>query len=173
MLASLLFLLIITGLSLLYLIFPIGIWDFVGTVVLTITLFWLIRYTRATEKMAEYQLMPTVDVNMIYEKSVGKTYFWFLNASNLPGIVYLEFQKNKEGRKMVYQPLRIPPKRSMRTAMTFEFSPTEGDKMIIYVSVKPALEKSNFEIKFEKSYTFTQNQWDENSWSLPDPPFPA
>ena len=136
------------------------------------TIIFLIRYTRATERLANYQLMPAIDVNMIYDKIIKKTYFWFSNDSNLPGMVYLEFNKNQEGRKKVYQPLRIPPKRSMRTATTFNFSPVHGDRMIIYVSIKPVFEKANFEIKFEKSYTFSQDQWNENSWSFPDPPFP-
>ncbi len=151
----------------------------VSIMALVVTLIFLIKYTcatkkmaHATESMAKYQLIPAVDVNMIYDKNTKKTYFWFSNDSNLPGIVYLEFKKNKEDRKMVYQPLRIPPKRKMKTATTFdEFSPTEGDEIVIYVSVKPALEISNIEFKFEKSYTFTQNQWNENSWSYPDPPF--
>ena len=129
------------------------------------------RQAEATERMVEHQLMPAIDVNMIYDNNVKKTYFWFSNDSKLPGMVHLEFQKNKEERKEVYKPLRIPPKRSMKTATTFEFSPIEGDEMIIYVLVKLALTKSNFETKFEKSYTFTQNQWNENSWSFPDPPF--
>ncbi len=166
---------------------PIPFWEdysfwlsTVGIVALVVTLIFLIKYTHATKKMAhatecmaKYQLIPAVDVNMIYEKSIKKTYFWFSNDSSLPGIVYLEFQKNEEGRKMLYQPLRIPPKRNMKTATTFEFSPTEGDKIVIYVLVKPALEKSNIKFKFEKSYIFSQDQWNETSWHFPDPPFPT
>jgi len=135
------------------------------------TLYFLIKYTRATENMAKYQLIPAVDVNMIYDRSIKKTYFWFSNNSSLPGIAYLEFKKNKENRKMVYQPLLIPPKRNMKTATTFQFSPVDGDRMVIYILVKPALEKSSFEIKFEKSYKFTKKRWDETSWSYPDLPF--
>jgi len=151
----------------------------VSIVTLVVTLIFLIKYTyatkkmaHATESMAKHQLIPAVDVNMVYDKNEKKTYFWFSNDSNLPGIVYLEFKKNKENRKMVYQPLRIPPKRKMKTATKFEFSPIERDKIVIYISVKPTLEKSNIKFEFEKSYTFIQNQWNENSWSYPDPPFP-
>ena len=67
----------------------------VSVVALIGTLYFLIKYTRATEKMAKYQLMPAIDVNMIYEKSVGKTYFWFSNESSLPGLVSLEFKKKQ------------------------------------------------------------------------------
>lgn len=158
---------------------PIPFWEdasfwlsAVSIVALVVTLIFLIRYTRATENMTKYQLIPAIDVNMIYQENIGKTYFWFSNDSNLPGVVYLESRKNKEERREVYKPLRIPPKRSMKTATTFEFFPKNGDEMIIYISVKPALEKANFEIKFEKSYIFVGNQWNEKSWSFPDPPFP-
>lgn len=147
--------------------------ELISVIFLGFTLFWLIRYTRATESMARYQLIPAIDVNMIYQENIKKTYFWFSNDSNLPGIVYLEFKKNNEERKEVYKPLRIPPKRSMKTATTFEFFPNNGDEIIIYISVKPAIEKSNFEIKFEKTYKFGSNRWNEKSWSFPDPPFPG
>lgn len=149
-----------------------------STAALVVTLIVLIKYTCATKKMADatesmakYQLIPAVDVNMIFDRNIKKTYFWFSNDSSLPGIVYLEFKKNKEDRKKVYQPLRIPPKSKMKTATTFEFSPTASDKIVIYILVKPALEKSNIKFEFEKSYTFIQNQWNENSWNYPDPQF--
>ena len=117
----------------------------VNCIVLSITLFFLVKYTKATEgmasatqMMAKYQITPAIDVNMIYEKSLKKTYFWFSNESNLPGIVSLEFKKNNGNKEEVYKPLRIPPKRSMKTDTTFDFSLTEGDKMVLFVSIKPS-----------------------------------
>ena len=150
----------------------------ISAIALFVTLYFLIKYTRATEKMAsvtevmaKYQLIPAIDVNMVYDKSVGRTYFWFSNASNLPGMIHLESSKNKKAEEEVYKPLRIPPKRNIRTAITFDFSPLEKDEFILYASVKPAIDKTNLEITFEKAYTFTENQWKEKSWGIPDPPF--
>lgn len=158
---------------------PVPFWEnynfllsVVGVAALVGTLYFLVRYTRATEKMATYQVIPAIDVNMVYEESVRKTYFWFSNESSLPGLVFLERKKNKGNREKVYQPLRIPPRRKMRTATTFDFSPTEGDELILYVLIKPSLDKSNIKFEFEKSYRFSNNKWNETSWSFPDPPFP-
>lgn len=145
----------------------------ISITVLVVTIYFLFRYTRATEKMAEYQIIPAIDVNMIYDQTFEKTYFWFSNESNLPGFVCLEFKKNKENRKKVYPPLRISPKeKGKKTATTFNFSPTEGDELILYVLIKPCLDKSNIKFEFEKSYRFSNNKWNETSWSFPDPPFP-
>lgn len=152
----------------------------INCVVLSITLFFLIKYTRATEKytqatekMAQYQITPTIDVNMVYDKNEKKTYFWFSNESNFPGFVYLERKKNDEKRVEVYSPLRISPKeKGKKTATAFDFSPVYGDRLIIYISIKPALEKSNIKFEFEKSYSFSDDKWNETSWSFPDMPFP-
>ena len=147
--------------------------DFLSIAVLFITAWAIGMQSFATEKMARYQVIPAIDVNMVYDKNVGKTYFWFSNESNLPGFVFLEYKKNKEKRKTAYHPLRIPPKRRMRTATTFEFSPIVGDDVMLYVSIKPSLDKSNIKFEFEKKYIFSDdNKWNELSWSFPDPSFP-
>lgn len=151
-----------------------AVWfSILSTIALIVTLYFLIKYTHATENIAKYQLTPAIDVNMIYDQEIKLTYFWFSNDSNLPGIVYLEFKKNNENRKKLYQPLRIPPKRKMKTATTFDFSPINGDKMTIYISIRLALEKSIPEVNFEKSYVFGSKGWNEASWSYPDPSFPV
>ncbi len=148
-------------------------WNFWSLVALAATLFFLIRYTRATEKIAEYQLMPAVDVNMVYDKTVRKTYFWFSNHSAFAGFVYLEFKKNNDERKELYTPLRIAPKEgAKKTATTFDFSQREKDTLVLYISVRSALKKANFNFEFEKSYRFQDNQWIESSWAFPDPSFP-
>ncbi len=149
-------------------------WNFWGFVALMITLYFLIRYTRATEKMAKYQIIPAIDVNMCYDTSSKKTYFWFSNSSNLPGIVHLKHKKNKEAKRDTYTPLRVPPRRSMKTANAdFGFSPSEGDKITLYVVVTPAMDNSKSGIKFEKSYKFINSQWKETSWNFSDPSFPG
>ncbi|MFA5000078.1 MAG: hypothetical protein WC545_01850 [Patescibacteria group bacterium] len=143
-----------------------------STVVLAITLFWLIKYTRATERMAVYQTTPAIDVNMCYDEDSKKTYFWFLNSSNLPGIVRLRHKKNNESTKDTHTPLRVPPGMKMKTAVAnFNLSPSDGDEIILYVTVTPAIDKSKIKIKFEKSYKFSENKWLENSWNFPDPPY--
>ncbi len=141
-----------------------------SVVVLSITLYWLIKYTRATEQMAVYQTTPAIDVNMCYNQYSKKTYFWFSNSSNLPGMVYLKHKKNNELIKNTYSPLRMPPKRNMRTAdANFGLSPLEGDLVVLYVTITPAIDRSKVKIKFEKSYRFSKNKWLETSWSFPDP----
>lgn len=148
-------------------------WDFWSFLALALTLFFLIKYTRATEKMAENQIMPAIDVNMCYNQGSKKTYFWFSNASNLPGIVYLRHKKNDEAIKDTYTPLRMSPKNSMRTADNdFGLSPSEGDKITLCVNVAPAIDDSKIKVKFEKSYYFKKNQWHESTWDFPDPPYP-
>jgi hypothetical protein len=141
-------------------------------IVLAITLYWLKRYTRATEQIATYQITPAIDVNISYNPDSKKTYFWFSNTSNLPGKVYLKHKKNNEVIKDTYTPLRVPPKRSMKTAdADFGFSPSEGDKITLFVVVTPAIDNSKVKIEFEKSYRFSGNKWLETSWGFPDPPF--
>lgn len=162
----------ITGVSLLSFFYGyIGLNDFLNIVILSVTAYIIAMQSLATKKLAEYQVVPAIDVNMVYSLDEHRTYFWFSNESTLPGIVYLEFKKNNEKKKEVYSSLRIPPKRKMKTATTFDFSPTEGDTLILYVSIKPALNKSDIGFKFEKSYKFNKNIWNESSWSYPDPEF--
>ena len=74
----------------------------------------------------------------------------------------------------VYQELRISPKEAgKKTATTFDFSQKEGDSLRLYISIRPAIEKTKIKFEFEKSYTFSNNHWNENSWSFPDNPFLA
>ena len=61
----------------------------VNVLVLGVTLYFLIRYTRATEKMGEGQMLPAVEVNMVYESQLRTTHFWFSNSSNIPALVTL------------------------------------------------------------------------------------
>ena len=53
----------------------------------------------ATRKLAEYQVMPAVDVGMRYMPNVGKTYFWFSNASDVPAIVILQLRWSEYGKR--------------------------------------------------------------------------
>jgi len=155
---------------------------FWSVVVLAITLFWLIRYTRATEKMAEYQVMPAIDVNMIYEKNVGKTYFWFSNASNIPALVLIKLQIGNTNEEHKIGPLRIPPDNPhyyqfRKTATSFDFLgeyPVDKVKAVLNVTVTPAFDDGRINFNFTKSYKFnkTESRWDETSWGYPDPPFP-
>ncbi|MDD5146295.1 MAG: hypothetical protein PHN39_00890 [Candidatus Pacebacteria bacterium] len=169
---------------------PIPFWkdfsfwlSFLNLIVLAITLFFLIRYTRATEKMEKHQFMPAVDVNMIYEKSVGKTYFWFLNASTIPAFVLIKFRVNKKKGGEI-GPLRISPyhphyPQLKKTATTFDFfkedSSNDNIEIVLNITVTPALSKSHIKFRFIKHYRFNRSEfrWDEISWGYPDPAFPG
>jgi len=153
-------------------------------ILLAITLYFLVRYTRATEKMVEYQSMPTVDVNMIYEKSVKRTYFWFLNASSIPAFVLIEFRINKAGKEKRGKigPLRISPyhpnhPQFKKTATSFDFlneNYSRDTEVILNITVTSAFDNSHIKFEFTKSYKFDKSdlRWNENSWGYPDPPFP-
>lgn len=151
------------------------------------------KQTKATEKMAEYQLMPAVDVNMVYENREKRTYFWFSNLSKLPAIASFELiKKNDEECQLHTQSLRISPQQKMCTmAIAFyesnhstkekhEFKPSEGDMVTLNICIKLAFEKSNIEYTFKKDYKFHEYpsgsksyRWDENSWGYPDPSWPS
>ncbi len=78
-----------------------------SAILVAISLFWIARNTKTTEKMVENQMMPAVDVNMIYDKQEKKTYFWFLNPSMIPALVSMTL-KIKEKEHFI-GPLRIAP----------------------------------------------------------------
>lgn len=160
--------------------------EWVSIIVLAFTLYWLIKYTRATEKMVENQMTPAVDVNMIFSNHHTKTYFWFLNSSNIPAYVTISptingLQKNNVG------PLRIAPDSShlyyfKRTAPSFEFFDYKSEfksknkiEMILRINVESALDNSKTKTNFTKSYKFNwdNSEWDETSWGYPDIPFPG
>lgn len=165
---------------------PLPFWqdfEFWSVVVLAITVYWLIKYTRATEKMAEYQIMPAVEVNMIYDKGQKKTYFWFSNASKIPAFVLIKIDiKNGEEKKnQTVGPLRIPSDNPhyyefRKTATAFDF--LEGNpnnlEVVLSITATPALDNNRFKFNFTKSYKFNESEsrWDETSWGYPDPSFP-
>jgi len=140
------------------------------------------RQAEATEKMAEYQLMPTVDVNMIYEKSLRKTYFWFSNASSIPAFVLIKFNINKTEKEGKIGPLRIAPyhphyPQIKKTATSFDFleeNSADEINVVLNITVTPALNDGPIKFNFTKSYRFDKSElrWNETSWSYPDPPFP-
>jgi len=169
-------------------------WDFWGilvslasVIVLAITLRYLIKYTRATEKIAEYQLMPTIDVKMIHNPNASppSTYFWFSNESNSPGWVYLSWTYlNKDTGQATdgqHSRLRIAPnEKGIKTTDSFFQNPNPGDEIRLNVLIKSAFKKLGNEelkigIEFEKTYNFDgdKNSWNNTSWSYPvDRPFP-
>ena len=155
-----------------------------NVIVLGATLYFLIRYTNATKKMAENQLTPMVDVNMIYDKSIGKTYFWFLNASSMPALVLIKYNINKGEKDGKIGPLRISPyhphyPQFKRTAIAFldffKNGPSDKTEIILNITVTPAFENNHIKFNFIKSYRFkkSESRWDETSWGYPDPSFPS
>ena len=162
----------------------------VGDFVLFITAAFIIAYsyetqkmreqmteqTKATKKMTEYQLMPSVDVNMVYEKQVGRTYFWFSNTSNIPAIVSfgVSEEKDKKLKQIHNQSLYMPPQQKRRTSIVYNFNLSAEKKLILDVNIKSAYKNLNTEIEFTKSYRFHPDlhRWDEISWGCPDPEWP-
>lgn len=154
--------------------------DFWNIIILAITLFWLIKYTHATEKMAENQMMPAVDVNMVYEKFVQKTYFWFLNASIVPATVLIKLKTNNNKECKILE-LRIPPyhpnhRQSRKTATSFDFLEGRDDvEVTLNITIMPAFNKNYGKLELTKSYKFNATNfcWDETTWGYPDPKFPS
>lgn len=130
--------------------------------------------------MVENQMMPAVDVNMIYDKQEKKTYFWFLNASAIPALVFMTLKiKNKEHS---IGPLRISPHHPQifhfkKTATSHDFlggNEREETEAILYIEVRPAYNNQEIKSSFTKNYRFStsQKEWNESTWSFPDLPFP-
>ena len=170
----------------LFCVLKIELTQSISIAVLAVTGLAIFMQTLATKKMAEYQIMPAVDVNMIYEKSIRKTYFWFSNASSIPAFVSIKFNINindvkKEGKTFSLR-LRIPPNhphlhRFMKTATTFDFLKenfSDKTEVILNITVTPAFDDGRNKFNFTKSYRFNnlKLRWDEASWGYPDPSFP-
>lgn len=154
-------------------------YSFWGMIVSVLTLVVLIIYTRATQQLVENQMMPAVDVNMVYEKDEdGDTYLWFSNASSIPAFISI---KVTIGTNKIFNipELLIPPNHPRfnpfkRTSNHYHFLNDEN-KILLKVIVRPALAGAKGKIEFRKSYDFNKNlsRWDEHSWQFPDPEFPS
>ncbi|TSC91226.1 MAG: hypothetical protein CEN90_608 [Parcubacteria group bacterium Licking1014_17] len=155
-----------------------------SVIVLAVTLNWLKKYTRATERMVENQMLPAVDVNMIFDKNNNNTYFWFSNASNIPALVSWRATVNRknQGEKIYQDTYRIAPNNLphyKRTASSFNFLEDDPPALAeatlkLDLSIVPAIDKAPGQITFTKSYVFNRGQfrWDETTWGWPDPEFP-
>lgn len=163
--------------------------DAITFVVLIITAIAVGMQAFATNAMAKYQLMPAVDINMVYRQEEKRTYFWFSNSSNLPAVVSLRLTKRGDDREQLHiQSLRLPPQRKMCTmAIVFyeqnhstkkqnEFNPSEGEEVTLNVCIKLALENFDTKYNFKKDYRFHEYpdksglyRWDEITWGFPDP----
>lgn len=144
-----------------------------------LSLLWVAKTTKATEKLVENQIMPSVDLNMIHDKGTNKTYFWFLNASKIPALVSITTViNNKSQRRGLF---RIHPHHPQifhfkRTAANFDFIEGNAKKEVtLKITVRPAVDNEMIEpSSFTKNYRFneTTKEWDETTWSFPDLPFP-
>jgi hypothetical protein len=138
------------------------------------------------KKMAENQLMPMVDVNMIYDKILKKTYFWFINASSIPAFALVKYNINNGEKEGIVngKELRISPyhphyPQAKRTAVAhldiFNGDPPDQTKITLNIIITPAFKNyDNIEFKFDKSYRFEKSelQWYENTWGYQDLPYP-
>ncbi|HVY36164.1 MAG TPA: hypothetical protein VG982_02735 [Candidatus Paceibacterota bacterium] len=139
-------------------------------IVLSLTLWWLIKYTRATQQMVENQMMPSVNVNMIYDKNINKTRFWFSNGSKFPAMVSVKLGL-KEMLNLFISPSHEQYKEIRHTA-GIDISVDEIQTM--NVAITSALKNTSGKWEFSKSYRFNKNkmEWDEITWGFPDPAFP-
>ncbi len=167
---------------LLFCVLKIELTQSISIVVLASTGLAIFIQALATKKAAEYQIMPAVDVNMIYDNNIKKTYFWFSNASNIPAFVLIKLKTAQTNQEQNIGPLRIspnnPPYQVRKTATFFDFLPKNSIdreiKIVLNVTVASALNDNQIKFNFTKSYKFnkTESRWDETSWGYPDPPFP-
>lgn len=133
----------------------------------------------ATNKMAQYQLMPSVDVNMVYHNPSKKTYFWFANPSNMPALVSLRLtNKGNNKEKLHEQHFRISPQRKMCTSIVYEFNPSKDKEVDLDVIIKCDLRNFDTKVEFRKSYRFFEfqpnlYQWAETTWGDADPSWPG
>lgn len=141
-----------------------------GLVISALTLYWLIKYTRATQRMVENQMMPSVNVNMFYDKDIRKTFFWFSNDSKFPAMVAI-----KLGEQKILN-LFIAPSHAQYAEMrrTGEINVSTKDEVTMNVAVTSALKNVSGKWEFSKSYKFDEvkSEWNETTWGFPDPPFP-
>lgn len=147
-------------------------WISIGNlVILGLTLKWLIKYTLATQKMVENQMMPSVNVNMVYDKNIRMTRFWFSNGSKFPAMVSVKLGK-KDKLNLFIAPSHEQYKELRHTAGIN--IPTD-DLVTMNVSVTSALKNTTGKWEFSKSYKFnkTNMEWDETTWGFPDPAFPT
>lgn len=153
-----------------------------STLLVAISLIWVAKNTKATEKMVENQMLPAVDVNMIYDRQEKKTYFWFLNPSTIPALVSMTLKIKDKNKKHFVDPLRIPPHHPQilnftRTAASYDFlegSEDEEVEAILDIEVRPACNNREIKSSFTKNYRFStaQKEWNESTWSFPDLSFP-
>lgn len=158
----------------------------VSALFVAFSLIWIARNTKATEKMVENQMMPSVTVNMIFDKDRQRTYFWFLNSSNTPALV--EMKLKTEGREYSIGPYRVPShlhpfaKSSIKkTETSFDFlegnygSQKNNTEAVLDVVVKADIINRDISYSFTKNYRFNESnkEWNETTWSYIDVPFPG
>jgi hypothetical protein len=149
------------------------------------------KQAKASEKMAEYQVMPSVEMFLIYNKNNGGSCFAFYNLSSTPGIITfdLSLKQDSSGRGSKYGgniSYRIPPQGFLITASTFLTEKDLPKKMEIKkdfvvkvrATIVPDLNNVGPDIKrtYEKTYklmdsshdTLSDKRWDEESIGFPD-----
>ena len=120
---------------------------------------------------------------MIYESMENKTYFWFSNASTIPGFVKIKLKNLASDKVYDIGPYRISPDNQhlyqfKKTATSFDF--LEGNlqdrtELTLNINIMPAFDDNKIESNFTKSYRFNKLElrWDETTWGYPDPVWPV
>lgn len=152
-------------------------WNAISAIVMAVTIFYIYKQTRATEKMAEDQMIPAVDVNMEYDESSKKSHFWFSNLSHIPAVVELTLETTLKkhpinGDRGGFYLSPKEPGRQTQDAYSFDWTehPPNRTRVNLVVLVRPAFENCLAKFNFIKSYQFHAEKlrWDEYTWGFPD-----
>ncbi len=168
-------------------------WDTISaiaSVVLLIAIFIqskaIKEQAEATKKMAEYQIMPFVDVKMIYIESDKKTYFGFFNPSDILALVTIDVSFYDKNESIIWKhpsfTYQIEPKIQKNTTNTFFDDKInsdiykEGVKAKLSIIIKPDIENipSDVKVIIFRSYNFHYdpithtNKWVQKKWGDSD-----
>ena len=164
-------------------------WQVLSTVVLAITAVFIAIQALETRRMVKNQMMPIVDVGMIFDKAASKTRLQFLNVKKIPTLVWLSLNFEVEGKNVDLddtansrligkRPIRLVGSRSYITAPGFfkEFTAHENAGKTIRahlkIEVAPLSDEKSKSLLDKKTYRFdfVGRDWiDDDWWGVPDP----
>lgn len=147
-------------------------WVAISGIVLAGTAYLIYKQTKATEELAEYQVLPVVEVCIKFDQTKKGNSFRFINYSKMPAYVFLSAITEKGESTIHTGPFRVPAqKETIGTSPDYDLGFSESfepNRFVLKVKIKPAIENSNAEYSYEKKYTFRNGDWDEDTWGWSD-----
>jgi len=150
--------------------------------ILSWTLFWVWRYTKATQKILDNETTPIVETNMLYRPESKETYFWFYNPYKIPALIRLIVKVTSTGNIAYDKVLRVAPdhqhiyhfKHTAGIGLFRGEDIKEGEEVTVDVECRSAMKNNNSVNEYRKSYRFNRQnmEWNESTWGYPDLPFP-